>query len=155
MENTEKNMEVFDRLRNEITTLKKEISSLKLEVQSVELAGQREVMDILKDIITILDAFSKAKTVVTEKGWDSTEEGQKVLARFLNVEKQLTNKLSLHGIKEIPVEVGALVDDILCTVSDTEPDQTKANDTIIEIEKKGYTYNEAIIRPADVIIVKN
>ena len=53
MENTEKNMEVFDRLRNEITTLKKEISSLKLEVQSVELAGQREVMDILKDIITI------------------------------------------------------------------------------------------------------
>lgn len=155
MENNNNNMDIFNRLREEITAIKKENSALRLEVQSAEQAGIREIMDTLKDIITILDAFDRAKTVVSEKGWDSTEEGQKVLARFLNVEKQLINKLSLHGVKEIPIEVGAKVDDILCAVCDTEPDPSKDNDTVISIEKKGYTYKEAILRPADVVIVKN
>ena len=149
------NIPLFDRLKDEITAIKKENSSLKLEVQTVAQNAKRNVMDILKDIIVVLDAFEKARTVVKEKGWDQSEDAQKVLARFANVEKQLLNKLSLHGVKEIPVEAGALVDDILCSVADTEPDLSKPNDTIVEIEKKGYMYNDAILRPADVIIVKN
>jgi hypothetical protein len=92
-----------------------------------------------EEILSESFIFEKAKMVVTEKGWDSTEEGKKVLGRFLNVEKQLLNKLSIHGVKEIPIEVGALVDDFLCIVCDTEPDMEKENDTIIGIEKKGYT----------------
>lgn len=149
------NASLFERLKEEITTIKKENSSLKLEVQSIKQEGQREIMELLKDIVSILDIFEKAKMVVTEKGWDSTEEGKKVLGRFLNVEKQLLNKLSIHGVKEIPIEVGALVDDFLCIVCDTEPDMEKENDTIIGIEKKGYTYKDSVLRPTDVIIVKN
>jgi molecular chaperone GrpE (heat shock protein) len=155
MENAEMNASLFERLKEEITTVKKENSSLKLEVQSIKQEGQREIMELLKDIVSILDIFEKAKMVVTEKGWDSTEEGKKVLGRFLNVEKQLLNKLSIHGVKEIPIEVGALVDDFLCIVCDTEPDMEKENDTIIGIEKKGYTYKDSVLRPTDVIIVKN
>jgi molecular chaperone GrpE (heat shock protein) len=155
MENAEMNASLFERLKEEITTVKKENSSLKLEVQSIKQEGQREIMELLKDIVSILDIFEKAKMVVTEKGWDSTEEGKKVLGRFLNVEKQLLNKLSMHGVKEIPIEVGALVDDFLCIVCDTEPDMEKENDTIIGIEKKGYTYKDSVLRPTDVIIVKN
>ena len=155
MENAEMNASLFERLKEEITTIKKENSSLKLEVQSIKQEGQREIMELLKDIVSILDIFEKAKMVVTEKGWDSTEEGKKVLGRFLNVEKQLLNKLSMHGVKEIPIEVGALVDDFLCIVCDTEPDMEKENDTIIGIEKKGYTYKDSVLRPTDVIIVKN
>ena len=149
------NVTFFERLEEEITAIKKENSSLKLEVQSIKQAGQREIMELLKDIVSVLDIFEKAKIVVTEKGWDSTEEGKKVLGRFLNVEKQLLNKLSIHGVKEIPIEVGALVDDFLCIVCDTEPDMEKENDTIIGIEKKGYTYKDSVLRPTDVIIVKN
>ena len=155
MENAEMNVTLFERLEEKITAINKENSSLKLEVQSTIQAGQREIMDLLKDIVSILDAFDKAKAVVTEKGWDSTEEGQKVLKRFLNVEKQLIHKLTIHGVKEIPVEIGSTVDDFLCTVCDTEPDTSKNNDTIIGIEKKGYTYKDAVLRPTDVIIVKN
>lgn len=155
MENAEMNVTFFERLEEEITAIKKENSSLKLEVQSIKQAGQREIMELLKDIVSVLDIFEKAKIVVTEKGWDSTEEGKKVLGRFLNVEKQLLNKLSIHGVKEIPIEVGALVDDFLCIVCDTEPDMEKENDTIIGIEKKGYTYKDSVLRPTDVIIVKN
>ena len=47
------------------------------------------------------------------------------------------------------------MDDFLCTVCETEPDLTKDNDTIISIEKKGYTYKDAVLRQADVVIVKN
>ena len=149
------NVSLFDRLKEDITAIKKENSSLKLEVQSVSQAGQREVIDILKDIVVVLDVFDKAKAVVTEKGWDSTEEGKKVLTRVLTVEKQLISKLSLHEVREIPIEVGEKVDDFLCSVCDTEPDPSKENDTVISIEKKGYTYKGTVLRPADVVIVKN
>lgn len=155
MENIPINTSLFERLKEEITAIKKENSSLKLELESVNLNARREIMDILKDIIVIIDAFDKAKTIISERGWDLTEEGKKVLGRFLNIEKQLINKISLHGVKEIPIETGAVVDDFLCTVCETEPDLTKENDTIISIEKKGYTYKDAILRQADVIIVKN
>lgn len=155
MENTQINISLFERLKEEITAIKKENASLKLELETVNLNAQREIMEILKDIIVIMDAFDKAKMIISEKGWDSTEEGKKVLGRFLNIEKQLINKISLHGVKEIPIEIGTIVDDFLCTVCETEPDLTKDNDTIISIEKKGYTYKDAVLRQADVVIVKN
>ena len=155
MDNTVKNTDLFQSLRDEITAIKKENSSLKLEVQEVQQAGQREMKETLKDIISIFDLFERAKTLIAEKGWDASEEGQKVRDRFLNVEKQLIKKLELHGVKEIPIEIGSVVDDFLCSVCDTEPDLSKENDTIISVEKKGYTYNGAVLRPADVTIVKN
>ena len=155
MDNTVKNTDLFQSLRDEITAIKKENSSLKLEVQEVQQAGQREMKETLKDIISIFDLFERAKTLIAEKGWDASEEGQKVRDRFLNVEKQLIKKLEQHGVKEIPIEIGSVVDDFLCSVCDTEPDQSRENDTIIAVEKKGYTYKGAVLRPADVIIVKN
>ena len=155
MDNTVKNTDLFQSLRDEITAIKKENSSLKLEVQEVQQAGQREMKETLKDIISIFDLFERAKTLIAEKGWDASEEGQKVRDRFLNVEKQLIKKLEQHGVKEIPIEIGSVVDDFLCSVCDTEPDLSKENDTIISVEKKGYTYNGAVLRPADVVIVKN
>ena len=155
MDNTVKNTDLFQSLRDEITAIKKENSSLKLEVQEVQQAGQREMKETLKDIISIFDLFERAKTLIAEKGWDASEEGQKVRDRFLNVEKQLIKKLEQHGVKEIPIEIGSVVDDFLCSVCDTEPHLSKENDTIISVEKKGYTYNGAVLRPADVVIVKN
>lgn len=155
MENKENNLGIFKELTDKITAINKENCALKLEVQSVQEAGHREMMETLRDIISIFDVFERAKTLITEKGWDASEEGQKVRDRFLNVEKQLIKKLEQHGVKEIPIEIGSVVDDFLCSVCDTEPDQSRENDTIIAVEKKGYTYKGAVLRPADVIIVKN
>lgn len=142
-------------LKEEITSVKKENAELK---KSFDLAEEKHVAatrDMLKDIVSVLDAFEKAKAIIAERGLDSTEEGQKVRDRFLNVEKNLKNKLANHGVKEIEINIGDKIDDNLCSVADTEPDSSKENDTIIEVEKKGYMFRDVVIRPADVIIVKN
>lgn len=43
----------------------------------------------------------------------------------------------------------------LCEVADTEPDPGRETGDIVSIEKQGYTRQGHLIRPAEVIIVKN
>lgn len=43
----------------------------------------------------------------------------------------------------------------LCEVADTEPDPGRETGDIVSIEKQGYTRHGHLIRPAEVIIVKN
>lgn len=147
--------ELFDALTSEITKIKKENAELKKSVDLAEEKSAADIRDLLKDVVTVFDSFEKAKTIITERGLDATEEGQKVRDRFLNVEKNLKNKLANHGVKEIDINPGDKIDDILCSVADTEPDAGKENDTVISIEKKGYMYGTVMIRPAEVVIVKN
>lgn len=147
--------ELFDALTSEITKIKKENAELKKSVDLAEEKSAADIRDLLKDVVTVFDSFEKAKTIIAERGLDATEEGQKVRDRFLNVEKNLKNKLANHGVKEIDINPGDKIDDILCSVTDTEPDAGKENDTVISIEKKGYMYGTVMIRPAEVVIVKN
>lgn len=43
----------------------------------------------------------------------------------------------------------------LCEVADTEPGPGRETGDIVSIEKQGYTRQGHLIRPAEVIIVKN
>ena len=43
----------------------------------------------------------------------------------------------------------------LCEVADTEPDPSRETGDIVSIEKQGYTRQGHLIRPAELIIVKN
>lgn len=146
---------LFDSLEDRITNLIKTKMDLQEKVKDIEGKSQTTEKVVFKDMIAILDAFSNAKTLVSEKGWDVSEDAKKACARFLTVEKQLRNKLENHGITEINVQPGDMVDDNLCTTVDTDPDPSKENGIIISVEKKGYMLRDLILRPAEVIIVKN
>ena len=113
------------------------------------------VKEILKDMIGVLDAFERCATVIEEKGWVDCEEGRRVQSRYLNVEKTLRRKLNDKGIFEIALTVGDMVDDNLCSTCDTEPNSSMRDGTIIGIEKKGYMFNDVVLRPVEVVIVKN
>lgn len=147
--------ELFDRLLAEITSIKKENTNLQKEVDSFEEKSIENVRDIFKDMVSILDEFTRVERSVAEKGLDQTEEGKKVRDRFLNVAKKLSRKLEDFGVSEIPLAPGNKVDETLCATVDTEPDPNKENDTIITIEKKGYLFKGIVLRPAEVIVVKN
>ena len=48
-----------------------------------------------------------------------------------------------------------IANDEECKTIDTEPDNNNPNNYIISIEKTGYKFEEKILRPAEVIVVKN
>lgn len=150
------NDSLFDELKSELYKIQRDNSTLRQELASSEEKFAAATRDIFKDIVTVLDAFERTKKVISEKVLDSTEEAQKVRDRFLNVEKTLKNKLANLGVQEIDLKPGDMSDSNLCAISDTEPDDTKPNDMILSVDKKGYLYKgDVIIRPAEVVIVKN
>ena len=155
MADQSKNTALFNALDEKITILQKEKAKLQDVARAAEEEKDSSVKDILKDMIGVLDSFERCTTVIREKGWDESEEGQKVRDRFLNVEKTLRRKLHDRGISEIALKIGDMVDDNLCSTCDTEPDPSLKDGTILDIEKKGYMYNEVVLRPAEVVIVKN
>ena len=146
---------LFEQLLAEITSIKQENANLKKEVDAFDEKTVATVKDIFKDMISVLDEFARTEAAIAEKGLDETEEAQKVRDRFLKVAKRLKSKLENNGVQEIPIAIGDKMDETLCSTTDTEPDSTKENDTIISIEKKGYTFKGIVLRPAEVIIVKN
>lgn len=155
MADERKNTTLFNALDEKITLLQKEKAKLQDVARAAEEEKEASIKDILKDMIGVLDSFERCTTVIKEKGLDENEEGQKVRDRFLNVEKTLRRKLNDKGISEIALKIGDMVDDNLCYTSDTEPDPSMKDGTIIGIEKKGYMYKEIVLRPAEVVIVKN
>ncbi len=62
--------------------------------------------------------------------------------------------LEKFDVKRIEFENSKSVEE-LCEVSDTEPDSNRETGDIVSIEKQGYTRQGHLIRPAEVIIVKN
>ena len=146
---------IFDSLQEKITSLLQEKASLQTKVRDAEESRDASLREVFKDMIGVLDAFERCETIISEKGWDTGEEGQKVRDRFLNVKKTLFRKLQDKGITEIPLNTGDIVNDNLCSTCDTEPDPSKQDGTILSIEKKGYMFNDVVLRPAEVVIVKN
>lgn len=155
MADEKNNTALFDALYEKITILQKEKAKLQDIARSAEEDKDASIKAILKDMVGVLDSFERCSIVIKEKGWDESEEAQKVRDRFLNVEKTLRRKLQDKGVSEISLKVGDMVDDNLCSTTDTEPDPSKEDGIIIDIEKKGYMYNEVVLRPAEVVIIKN
>ena len=149
------NTALFDSLQERITLLLKEKAHLQREVREAEESRDTSLREVFRDLIGIIDSFERCETIIKEKGWDEVEAGQKVRERFLNVKKTMLRKLQDRGISEIPLNIGDMVNDNLCSTCDTEPDPSKQDGTILAIEKKGYIFNEIVLRPAEVVIVKN
>ena len=155
MADEKKNTALFSALDEKITSLQKERAEYKDAARRLQEEKDSLVKEILKDMIGVLDAFERCATVIEEKGWAACEEGRRVQSRYLNVEKTLRRKLNDKGVFEIALKVGDMVDDNLCSTCDTEPNSSMKDGTIIGIEKKGYMFKDIVLRPVEVVIVKN
>lgn len=62
--------------------------------------------------------------------------------------------LGKFDVREIEFKDGHSVPE-QCSVVDTEPDAGRQTGEIISIERQGYTRNGRLLRPAEVVIVKN
>ncbi len=146
--------EEFLEIEAEITQIKKENLLKKNEIEEMSIDHERKIDTLLNEVISVVDAYEKAETKVTELGLPDDDKSQKAIKRMLQPKKVLMSILSKYDVAPIDILGKPLIED-LCTVVETEPDNEKENDTVISVEKTGYVRGNRLIRRAEVVIVKN
>ena len=126
---------------------------LKNKVKEKDLEKQDLMKDFFLSVIKIIDSFESKEENLTEK-YVNNADAEKVIQSYSSIKKQLLNLLSKYGVTKLEFPENRLIVGF-SKVVDTEPDQTKKNDTIIGVVKDGYIRGSELIREAEIIIVKN
>lgn len=142
-------------IEEEITRLKKENLKQKNDMEEMSLNHERQIDALIKDFITVLDAYEKAEIKVQELGSIKDEDtAQRAIRRMSQPKRVALSVLSKHNVSQIDI-VGKHLNEDLCSVYETEPDNEKENDIVLSIEKNGYVRGDRLIRRAEVIVVRN
>ena len=119
---------------------------------------ENEKHDLLKDIslniIDIIDSFERIEESIIEKEYDKIDEVSKTINRYRTIQKKLTVLLQKHGITKIEFPDNRLIVG-LCEVIEIETDNNRKNDEIASVIRNGYIRGKELIRPAQIIVIKN
>ena len=132
----------------------KSTNLLKNEVERKENERHDLLKEISISIIDILDSFERIEESVIEKEFHKIDEVNKTVSRYKTIQKKLLGLLQKHGITRIEFPDNRLIVG-LCEVVETEADSNRKNDEIISVIRNGYIRGKELIRPAQIIVVKN
>lgn len=132
----------------------KSINLLKNEVERKENEKHDLLKDISLNIIDILDSFERIEESINEKEYNKIDEVNKTINRYRTIQKKLLSLLQKYGVTKIEFPDNRLIVG-LCEVVETEADIAKKNDEIISVIRNGYIRGNELIRPAQIIVVKN
>ena len=147
-------MGVKNEIANKVSELSREKLALKNKIEELEKNQDKKINEIFCEFLTIIDTFERAEQTIKEREMDKDETTKKAINRLLNAKKKALFVLEKFDVKRIEFDNNKSVEE-LCEVSDTEPDSNRETGDIVSIEKQGYTRQGHLIRPAEVIIVKN
>lgn len=152
-----------EKKKNEIEILKKEneeyldgwkrakadlLNYKKDELKRVERMVFREKEILFKKIILTLDNLDRAEEEVEKRG-----KSNEIIEGFLKIKKQLVDFLEEEGIKEMET-LGKEFDPFYHEAIEVGEDDSIDSGKIIEEYEKGYLYNDEVIRPAKVKVIK-
>ncbi|WP_247233757.1 nucleotide exchange factor GrpE [Telluribacter sp. SYSU D00476] len=127
---------------------------LKNEIEHKE----NEKRDLLKEmslnIIDIIDSFENIEEWIVENEYNKIDEVKRTTSRYKTIHKRLLGLLQYHGITKIEFPDKRLIVGF-CEVVETETDMNRKNDEIISVIRNGYIRGKELIRPAQIIVVKN
>lgn len=148
MKSSEKELEsiIIQNLQS-ICSLKNEI-----EIKGMELHDQ--IKKNAEEVIRIIDSFELIEDDFKAKGLDKDDIIIKAINRYKTIKKKLLNLLQKSGITKIEFSENRMIVG-LCEVVETIADNSKQNDEIVSVVRSGYIRGNELIRPAQVIIVKN
>jgi molecular chaperone GrpE (heat shock protein) len=132
----------------------KSTNFLKNEVERKENEKHDLLKDISLNIIDIIDSFERIEEGIIEKEYNKIDEVNKTTSRYRTIQKKLLSLLQKHGVTKIIFPDNRLIVG-LCEVVETEADSNRKNDEIISIIRNGYIRGKELIRPAQIIVVKN
>lgn len=147
-------MSVKKEIANKVSELSKENLTLRNRLEEFEKSQDKRIDEIFCEFLTVIDTFERAEQTIKEREMDKDENTKKAINRLLNAKKKVLFVLEKYDVKRIEFENNKSIEE-LCEVTDTEPDSSRETGDIVSIEKQGYTRHGHMIRPAEVIIVKN
>ena len=147
-------MSVRSEIANKVSELSRENLTLRNQLEEFEKSQDKRIDEIFCEFLTVLDTFERAEQTIKECELDKDETTKKAINRLLNAKKKALGVLEKFNVQKIEFENNKSIEE-LCEVADTEPDPGRETGDIVSIEKQGYTRQGHLIRPAEVIIVKN
>ena len=152
-------------MKEDINTLKSQLNQIIVENLQSNIHFKNEIEqkvnekhDLLKDlslkIIDVIDSFENSEEWVTENELNKVDEARRVVSKFKIVHRKLLGLLKEYGITKIEFPDNRLIVG-LCEVVETEANSQKKNDEIISVIRNGYIRGKELIRPAQIIVVKN
>lgn len=147
-------MSVRSEIANKVSELSRENLTLRNKLEEFEKSQDKKIDEIFCEFLTVLDTFERAEQTIKERELDKDETTKKAINRLLNAKKKALGVLEKFNVQKIEFENNKSIEE-LCEVADTEPDPGRETGDIVSIEKQGYTRHGHLIRPAEVIIVKN
>lgn len=132
----------------------KSTNLLKNEVERKENEKHDLLKDISLNIIDIIDSFERIEESIIEKEYNKIDEVNKTTSRYRTIQKKLLSLLQKHGVTKIEFPDNRLIVG-LCEVVETEADSNRKNDEIISVIRNGYIRGKELIRPTQIIVVKN
>ena len=147
-------MSVRSEIANKFSELSRENLTIRNKLEEFEKSQDKKIDEIFCEFLTVLDTFERAEQTIKERELDKDETTKKAINRLLNAKKKALGVLEKFNVQKIDFENNKSVEE-LCEVADTEPDPSRQTGDIVSIEKQGYTRQGQLIRPAEVIIVKN
>ena len=144
-------MSVRSEIANKVSELSRENLTLRNQLEEFERSQDKRIDEIFCEFLTVLDTFERAEQTIKERELDKDETTKKAINRLLNAKKKALGVLEKFNVQKIEFENNKSIEE-LCEVADTEPDPGRETGDIVSI---GYTRQGHLIRPAEVIIVKN
>lgn len=132
----------------------KSTNHLKNEVEKQENEKHDLLKNISLNVIDIIDSCENIDEWVTDNQYNEVDEARKTNSRYKTIQKKLLALLQTQGISKIEFPDNRLIVG-LCEVIETEADRNRKNDEIISIIRNGYIRGKELIRPAQIIVVKN
>lgn len=104
---------------------------------------------VIRDLIVIIDDLQLVESHVDK---NASAETKAILDGVMMVHSKLMKIMETNGLKEI--EVGTKFDPALHEAIAYVPSEGHEDGDIIEVQRKGYTLNDRLIKPAQVIVSK-
>lgn len=145
---------VIKELEDIIIRNQQNINGLKVEVEQKENEKHDQLKEISLSIIDVLDSFERIEEGIMEKNYHEVQEAAKTMSRYKTIQKKLLNLLRKYGVSKIDFPDNRLIIG-LCEVVETEVDPGRHNDEIVTVIRNGYIRGKELIRPAQIIVVKN
>jgi molecular chaperone GrpE (heat shock protein) len=132
----------------------KSTSILKNVVESKENEKHDLIKNVSLNIIDIIDSCENIDEWVIDNEYNEVDEARKTNSRYKTIQKKLLALLQTQGVSRIEFPDNRLIVG-LCEVIETEADRNRKNDEIISIIRTGYIRGKELVRPAQIIVVKN
>jgi len=152
-------------MKEDINILKNQLNQIIVENLQSNIHFKNEIEqkvnekhDLIKDlslkIIDVIDSFENSEEWFAANELNKIDEAKKAVSKFKIVHRKLLGLLKEYGITKIEFPDNRLIVG-LCEVVETEAYSQKKNDEIISVIRNGYIRGKELIRPAQIIVVKN